>query len=1131
MDVRHRSAGSTVHTCAFLPRLCIAKTGLIAAPSRIDPVDGSQETVALSRIDCRRWCDARSGLNGVRVRSILKGIVDLCWFTIKWGLLLAAVIALVAAPYLYHRLDEEIRSRIEGRLALQFPHLRVKIRSAQVVSGEGIVVRGLSMTQPDIPGTLGELAQIDEVFVACNTDLTDIATGNIGLRKIVVRRPTVRIWRRADGSWNVADIIPHLPRGTNPPPMTIDDGTYEVYNFERPELPALRLREAQLTIQATIEQPLVAGGRAPMRVQGTCATDFVRQAKVDALVDPDGLAWRAGGGFDSFEINPHDWTAVPGIGLPVPDLLRNFRATGTGSWAADYAAGRDVPLQFNLTGRVADGRIDDSRLVYPVTDLRADVAVNHTGLRIANLSARHGQAVVQAEIERFGYAANSPMRVVAQVRRLYLDNKLLQVLPDRMQTEWHKYMPVGEVDADAQLAFDGVKWSPEINVSCKNVSFTHFKFPYRLERGQGSLTLKGSQTTCNLTAFSDNAEIRIAAQVTGPGSPPAGWIEVRGENARFDDKLLFALPEKAADIVRSMHLTGGANFFYRWTHDPTLSPDPQQFAQVALNRCRVRFDKFPYPIDDVTGVAEMNNKSWVFRDLRGSNDRGRVVLNGQLVPAATGGYDLTLQAAANHVGLEDELHNALTPGARQFWEALRPRGMLNLTLDLRRQAIDGQTRVWIRAEPVDNTLSIEPVQFPYRLENCRGVYVYSDGHVSVEGFTAQHGRATLTARGVGDLLPAGGWTLHLEHFNWDRLVADREFVSALPGRLKKLISDLDIKGPVSLHGAVDLVADSRPGEPFRSEWDIHADFQQAVINCGARFDDVSGGVNLAGNFDGTQFRCRGDIALDSVILRDHQITDIRGPLWIDDTRILLGYWADRVRDVKPERRMTARMYGGAIVADGWLDLGGADPRFQVNATLNRADLAEFARQVMPGQRKMSGEAIAQVELRGRPTNINDLSGSGSIQLRNANIYELPLMVSMLKILSTVPPDATAFTSSDIDFRVQGEHLYVERMELNGDAISLLGNGEVGLNRQINLAFYAVVGRDESRPLAMRNLLGSASRQVMQIHAEGTLDQPSVRREAFPAVNQALQQFQSEMQSREDARQKAQATRRSWFNLR
>ena len=54
---------------------------------------------------------------------------------------------------------------------------------------------------------------------------------------------------------------------------------------------------------------------------------------------------------------------------------------------------------------------------------------------------------------------------------------------------------------------------------------------------------------------------------------------------------------------------------------------------------------------------------------------------------------------------------------------------------------------------------------------------------------------------------------------------------------------------------------------------------------------------------------------------------------------------------------------------------------------------------------------------------------------------------------------------------------------------------------------------------------------MQIHAEGTLDQPSVRREAFPAVNQALQQFQGEMQSREDARQKAQATRRSWFNLR
>ncbi|MBL8826831.1 MAG: hypothetical protein JNM18_07570 [Planctomycetaceae bacterium] len=1030
---------------------------------------------------------------------------------------------------MYHRLDEEIRSRIEAHLAREFPHLQVKVRSAQVVAGEGIVVRGVSMVQPTVAGPLGELAAVDEVFVSCNTDLTDIVRGNLGLRKVIVRRPTVRLWRYPDGSWSVAQMIPKLPRNARPPPIVIDDGTYEIYNFDRPELPALRLREAQLTFQATIEQPLVEGGRSPVRLQGTCATDFVREAKLDALIDPDGRAWRAGGGFDAFEINPHDWDAVPGVGLPVPELLRNFRATGTGSWAADYVAGRDVPLQFNLTGKVADGRIDDPRLVYPVTELRTDLSITQAGMRLANLSARHGQAVIQADIERFGFATQSPLRLLAQVRRLHLDNKLLHVLPDKWQSEWHKYMPVGEVDADVNIEFDGVAWRPQINVNCTNVSFTHFKFPYRLERGRGTIEMKGPAVSCNLTAFSDNAEIRIAAQVTGPQSPPAGWIEVRGEHARFDEKLLFALPEKAAQVVRSMHLAGGANFVYRWVNDPAQHAEPQQTAQVALNRCSVRLDKFPYPIDEVMGVVEMQNKSWTFRDLRGGNDKGRIVLNGQFAPATSGGYDLTLQAAASQIALEDQLHDALSPGARQFWEALRPRGMLNLTVDLRRLAADPQTRVWIRAEPVENTLSVEPVQFPYRLESCRGVYVYSDGHVTVDGFTAQHGRATLTARGIGDLLPAGGWTLHLEHFHWDRLIADREFVAALPGRLKKVVSDLDIKGPVSLHGAVDLVADSRPGEPFRSEWDVHADFQQAVINCGVRFDDVNGSVNLAGNFDGKQFRCRGDIALDSLIHRDHQITDVRGPLWIDDTRLLLGYWADRVRDVKPERRLTARMYGGAVIADGWLDLSG-EPHFQVNATLNGADLAQFARQVIPGQRKLSGEATAQLELRGRASNVNDLTGSGSIQLRNANIYELPLMVSMLKILSTVPPDNTAFTSSDIDFRVQGEHLYVERMELNGDAISLLGNGEVGLNKQINMAFYAVVGRDESRPLAMRNLLGGASRQIMQIHAEGTLDQPLVRREAFPAVSQALQQFQAEMQSREDARQKAQAARRSWLNL-
>ena len=69
-------------------------------------------------------------------------------------------------------------------------------------------------------------------------------------------------------------------------------------------------------------------------------------------------------------------------------------------------------------------------------------------------------------------------------------------------------MPAGEVDADVQLAFDGQTWRPEVSVRCLNVSFTHHKFPYRLEHGTGTLDLKDDRLKVNLTAYSGSQPVR-----------------------------------------------------------------------------------------------------------------------------------------------------------------------------------------------------------------------------------------------------------------------------------------------------------------------------------------------------------------------------------------------------------------------------------------------------------------------------------------------------------------------------------------------------------------------------------------------------------------------------------------------
>ncbi len=204
------------------------------------------------------------------------------------------------------------------------------------------------------------------------------------------------------------------------------------------------------------------------------------------------------------------------------------------------------------------------------------------------------------------------------------------------------------------------------------------------------------------------------------------------------------------------------------------------------------------------------------------------------------------------------------------------------------------------------------------------------------------------------------------------------------------------------------------------------------------------------------------------------------------------------------------MRRGSPIIDPRIVLGD-EPEYAFLATLTNADLARFAQERIPGTNRLSGEVFATVDLRGKGKTRNNVQGRGSVQLRNADIYQLPAMVSLLKVLSLRNPDATAFTQSDIQFVIQGEHVYLERIDFDGDAVSLQGRGELNLlNDQINLVFRTVVGSDNAKLPAVKQFLGGASQQILLLHVDGTLKNPQVRREAFPGVNQVLEQLQAEL---------------------
>ena len=110
------------------------------------------------------------------------------------------------------------------------------------------------------------------------------------------------------------------------------------------------------------------------------------------------------------------------------------------------------------------------------------------------------------------------------------------------------------------------------------------------------------------------------------------------------------------------------------------------------------------------------------------------------------------------------------------------------------------------------------------------------------------------------------------------------------------------------------------------------------------------------------------------------------------------------------------------------------------------------------------------------------------------------------MLNLGDPDDTAFSSSDIDFRVNGEVIHLDRIDFSGDVVSLKGKGWMDLNRQIDLDFYALVGREEFQLPFVKALLAQASKSILLIQVVGTVDQPQVIRKPLPDLDETLQRI-------------------------
>lgn len=1036
----------------------------------------------------------------------------------KWTTFTVAVVACALGFYLYQNLNNEIRSYVEKKFASHYDDLLVSVRSARFVEGKGIEIRGFTLSERTSIYHTEEMVSIDEIMVFCTTNPTELVSGDFKVDRVVVKRLKMTATLDSTGQMNLKQLFPMPKWGNDNPEIEVQDASFLLADRH-----GGNVRRLLDDVDFVIKTELVPGTgayagrtRVQKRIQATLNCQNWEAATLTGVFDEQAQSFAAQGTISNLRIDDQLWRQFPEDYRERVKELTHL--SGMASASFQFSGNAQGALNYLATIDLRDGSWSDPRIPGTIQRIRARVIASPPGVRVEKLIAYYGNGSVSASVNRSGWNPNSPVQISATLKNFNLHQGLVGLLPHSMQDSWERYQPSGTLDAAVKLDFDGSKWTPEIHANCRGTNFVFEEFPYPVTQARGKIDFKDRLLDIDLMAYAGKSRVAIVGSVMDPGPASSGPIRIRSlDPVSWDPTFEHALKAKQQTLLRiaqDFHLQGRANVdFTLVTHgDPNRKPEKS--LQMEIYDASVRYeDHFDYPISDISGRISWKDGLITIEQLTGFNDSGHVTCTGtwQEVPGDKRG-DLNLAFTCKDVPLDDELKAALPPSAQDGWEQLRPRGSID-HMDVRLHWPDqtGGCDLWVNAQKWERSrnlsgraISVEPVHFPYVLDDVVGNVEFRNGQITLNQLTARHGDVRVSTNGDCYFPEDRRWQIRFRDLRVENVVIDRDLMLAVPPKLEQSLQRLQIGPMFHVDGEV-VLSNPNPGRPVQMNWNVTAHMAGGQIRRGSEIDNIYGAIRFEGQSDEAGARTLGEYYVDSITYYGIPVSDIRGPFWIDETRFLMGRHVPHGQD-QPPRHVTANTFGGMVNLDSQMQLAGVQP-FQVDATLVGGTVGQLL--IDTGQQnraQTSGRLYGNIRLAGTLEGPHTYDGAGSMQLRDANLYQLPLAVAMLKVLNARFPDTNAFDSADVNYRVAGNYIYLDDIRLSGDALALKGEGEATLDGQIRMRFFTEFGNQSFDIPVVRTVLGEASRSLMVIDVGGTIDNPTTEQEIFPMLNQTLEQL-------------------------
>jgi hypothetical protein len=1002
------------------------------------------------------------------VRGVVYGIIALC----GGG----------AVAYQRWTNPAAVREQVIAKLQEIFPGAHVSVDSARLRILGGIQLNGLRLSRRDDPEHNEFLQVPSAVFYH---DKEKILDGELALRKIELHRPRLRVRRDKNGNWNLQDLT-SPPRPDRPlPTVVVHQGTILFEDgLEEAGTSLIEIGAVNITL---INDPVLV-----VTVRGAARSTALGKLEVQGTLHREPLevavAFKA--------------TKVPLTTALVRRLAGEkhaarlegltFEATADAHGEFTYHPDPQQPVcYYDVHCKLDQGRVSHPKLPLPLDELKAVLQCTAGRVRLDGLRAKSGAVELIAAGAGTLSALEDDFEARLEIQHLVLDGRLCEQLPETLRRLNDAFQPRGPATVRLNCARKNGVWTAladgtptRVSLRPEDVAIRFVKFPYPVEHLTGALDydIARHHVRVDLSGRAAEQPVIIKGTWHGEGSDAVAGFDIQGNDIPIDETLLAALPEVQQKLARSFGAVGKADIQAMIRHDKGAADFRNEY-HVRVHDATLLWDSFPYPLEQVRGLLDIYPKHWEFREFHAKHRGGKIDAHGHstLTRTADGSQvqGIALEIVGRHVALDDDMRKGLgpLPGLAKAWDIFHPQGRLDFVAAVNHPT--GQTYdldVKVDAQGC----AVEPIFFPYLLHDIGGQFHFHHHRLELDKVKTWHGATLLTLdRGHVDLPPGGGYYADLTRVQARDLQLDDDLIRALPAKLQEAARSLQMRDKVQAQSRLVIAQTSEPGSLPDVYWeDCQAWFKNASLHAGLDLTSVSGTLGCVGRHDGRQL-----LGLNGHILLD-QTTVLKQPFH----HVQLDF---QMRDKAPDvliLGLRAPLFGGDVSGQVRVDFNSA-LRYELNLTASQIDLKQFGKHNIGPKSEIDGLAVAKLHLTGQGSGLDSLDGHGSIDVPSGKLYNLPLLLDLLKFLGLHWPDRTLFEELHALFGIHGTRVHLRRLDLLGSAICVAGHGEANLDgSDLHVDFYPTWRLEQMLPPAIRPVPPAISKSILTIEMRGKISE-------------------------------------------